>query len=177
MRLLQVEKMSSNNREPTWRDSLTKLWIFNLTDCTRVVYIDSDSMVLQNLDHLFKLDPAFIYSQPAYWLAPTMGQKFFTSVLLVVQPNSSEFDRLLDTDYKRKFDMDIINEEYGNEIRPLPLGYVVLNTDLDNAPEQTNRANISTSELAQKAHIVHFSEGPRGGYGKPWRKAHQEKEK
>ena len=37
----------------TWSNSLTKLHIFALTDYKRVIYFDSDGIVLNNLDHLF----------------------------------------------------------------------------------------------------------------------------
>jgi glycogenin glucosyltransferase len=38
-----------------WNHTLSKLLIFDLTQYEKIVFLDADMMVLQNLDHLFKL--------------------------------------------------------------------------------------------------------------------------
>ena len=38
-----------------WNNTLSKLMIFELTQYEKIVFLDSDMMVLQNLDHLFEL--------------------------------------------------------------------------------------------------------------------------
>ncbi|KAJ4456771.1 putative glycosyl transferase [Paratrimastix pyriformis] len=41
--------------KPHWKNSFTKLAAFSLTNFTKVIYIDSDSLVVQNIDELFLL--------------------------------------------------------------------------------------------------------------------------
>eukprot|EP01117_Protostelium_nocturnum_P004608 TRINITY_DN1667_c0_g1_i2.p1 TRINITY_DN1667_c0_g1~~TRINITY_DN1667_c0_g1_i2.p1 ORF type:complete len:497 (-),score=84.89 TRINITY_DN1667_c0_g1_i2:58-1548(-) len=36
-----------------WRKNLTKLWLWKMTQFEKVVYLDADTLVVQNIDHLF----------------------------------------------------------------------------------------------------------------------------
>ena len=65
LRLKIVEMMSTYAGDMTWSESVTKLHIFNLTEYKRIVYLDSDALVMRNLDHLFQLPPHFLYA-PRY---------------------------------------------------------------------------------------------------------------
>lgn len=51
-----------------WNESLTKLLIFNETDYNRIIYLDNDAVLMDNLDELFFL-PAYIkFAAPlTYW--------------------------------------------------------------------------------------------------------------
>jgi glycogenin glucosyltransferase len=40
---------------PHWNNTLSKLLIFDLTQYEKIVFLDADMMVMQNLDHLFQL--------------------------------------------------------------------------------------------------------------------------
>lgn len=42
-----INVLRSNDQEPTWADSYTKLLVFNVTQYEKVLYIDNDGMVLQ----------------------------------------------------------------------------------------------------------------------------------
>jgi len=39
----------------TWADSFTKLYLFGLVEYRRLIYFDSDGLLLKNMDHLFEL--------------------------------------------------------------------------------------------------------------------------
>jgi glycogenin glucosyltransferase len=51
------EARATNTRSglSQWNNTLSKLLIFELTQYEKIVFLDSDMMVLQNLDHLFEL--------------------------------------------------------------------------------------------------------------------------
>ncbi|SCU87306.1 LAME_0D09560g1_1 [Lachancea meyersii CBS 8951] len=55
--------------DPTpWSKSLTKLHIFNQTEYGRVIYLDSDAAVSNNMDELFFLPPYVRFAAPLmYW--------------------------------------------------------------------------------------------------------------
>jgi glycogenin glucosyltransferase len=130
-----VAPIRTNSGDPTWRNSLTKLRIFQHIGYDRVVFLDADSLPIRNLDHLFdlpvyldeevsdndgaeatknKVAPLF-YAPKAYWLA----QPFFASTVMVLTPNNATFDHLLaflDERHQSNaapsggdFDMDVLN--------------------------------------------------------------------
>ena len=76
----------------TWFDSYTKLLAFNQTQYTRVLNIDSDATVLAPMDELFLLPPCTVAMPRAYWMLP---DNFFSSLIVLVQPSATEFDRVL----------------------------------------------------------------------------------
>ncbi|SPQ27171.1 d83a3730-91ba-44bf-abf0-e8eb00f37d33 [Thermothielavioides terrestris] len=57
VRLVPIEVLARPGQDPTWAESFTKLLAFNQTQYARVLSLDSDANVLQNLDELFLLPP------------------------------------------------------------------------------------------------------------------------
>lgn len=60
--------VSTKKGDATWRDSLTKFHAFALTDWTRVLAFDSDTLVLNGMDHYFPAPMAPVAVPRAYWL-------------------------------------------------------------------------------------------------------------
>ncbi|KAL9942397.1 hypothetical protein D7B24_003412 [Verticillium nonalfalfae] len=60
--------LSTTKGDSTWRDSLTKFHAFALTDYTRVLAFDSDTLVLNSMDHYFLAPLAAVAVPRAYWL-------------------------------------------------------------------------------------------------------------
>ncbi|MGA7872175.1 MAG: glycosyltransferase [Candidatus Binatus sp.] len=145
-----------------YRDCLTKLRIFQLVEYERVVFIDSDSLPLQNLDHLFTLPFAQTIAAPrAYWTRQFKA----TSLLLVVTPSMGNWDRVqrhfASAFEKRLYDMNIINLEFDDEIHFLADEYGCLNSEWCSA---TGPFYFGDAERARRmAMLVHFSH-----LGKPW---------
>jgi len=102
-----------------YRDCMSKLVVFALTDYERVVFLDGDSLVMRAPDALFDLPAAVELAAPrAYWIdpgrpkpecddfaqpdahvgaLPHVGRQMkFTSALLVVQPSERLHRRLVD---------------------------------------------------------------------------------
>jgi len=68
----------------------TKLQLWNLTDFGKVVYLDADTMVLANLDHLFDRGSGFAAAPDL------MPPDAFNTGVMVLVPNATEFASLLE---------------------------------------------------------------------------------
>ena len=105
----------------TWAESYTKLLAFNQTDYERILHLDSDSTVLQNMDELFFIEPAFVAMPRAYWLG--FQDRILSSQLLLLQPNEHEFDRVMKATSGaggNDYDMDLLNNLYKDNALVLP---------------------------------------------------------
>lgn len=164
-----AQKSSAPGTDRTWAYSLTKLMSFGLTMYNRVVFLDSDSIVLKNMDHLFDLPPHFLYAPRAYWL----DQPFFGSALLVIEPDKNRLFEILyehklreHTEKKPLYDMDILNSMFVDKVAILPPQYVILNGDF--LTSESKVIDMDIHHLADETYVLHFSEAPNGSYGKPW---------
>ncbi len=118
---LPDEVINRENREEYWKETLFKLKIFGLEQFEKIVFLDADMIVLQNLDALFEL---------SHMTAVAAGQSSYpdwsrlNSGLMVVVPNHCELAGLLqciDSAYEEKMaaglgfgDQDVINLYYGD---------------------------------------------------------------
>jgi len=149
-------------RNRYFRDCLIKLKALSLTEYERVVFADADAIPLRSLDFLF----SFPFDEPlaapsAYWLR----QPYWTTCLFLAKPSAELWQRVarhFGTAYERDFyDMDIINEEFRNEIRTLPVDVVCLNSEWEDAGRVgvLGDPDVTFAKMA----VVHFS-----SLGKPW---------
>lgn len=108
-----------NNKFSYWNNTFFKLQIMKLTQFDKIVYIDSDMLVLNNLDKLFDFPG----------LSATTGSKSahpeyteFNSGIMVIEPNEKEYTKLISCvelaiDRKKKEgkgygDQDVFNEYF-----------------------------------------------------------------
>jgi hypothetical protein len=145
-----------------YRDCLIKLKALGLTEYERVVFVDADAMPLRSLDFLFSLpfdEP--IAAPSAYWVR----QPYWTTCLFVAKPSVELWKRVAchfgAAPEKDFYDMDIVNEEFRNEIRTLPADVVCLNSEWEDA-ERAGALGEFDVTFANMA-VVHFS-----ALGKPW---------
>ncbi|KAG7398794.1 hypothetical protein PHYBOEH_010426 [Phytophthora boehmeriae] len=168
VKTILVEPIYADAAERTWRESLTKLRAFQDWGYDRVVFLDSDAVLMTNLDHLFDLPPAPLYAPTAYWLQ----QPFFASTVLVIEPSNAVFDGIVQWARERGaaagFDMDILNAYFADSVHHLPGVYTVLNSDFRRTPTAKSTLFDTTAELKENTKVVHFSCKPDGSYGKPW---------
>ncbi|GAB1527425.1 N-acetylglucosaminyltransferase [Rhizoctonia solani] len=158
--------------DPTWISSLTKLHVFGLTNYTRVVYLDSDGIVLNNLDHLFLAPQARIALPRAYWLE---GGKL-ASHIMVITPSKPLMGRVQEmVKTTNGFDMEVINKISASSALVLPhRRYALLTGEF----RKTNHSSYLSDEEPDaewnpqtelsNAFFVHFSDWP---LPKPWVKA------
>lgn len=159
------------NNDPTWAESYTKLLAFNQTNYKRVLHLDSDSTVLQSMDELFLLEPAWVAMPRAYWLG--FKGRILSSQLLLLQPSEYEFDRVMkatndagDKDY----DMDILNNLYQDSAMILPhRRYDLLTGEFRGDDHQKylqdDQQQWDPEAIMKEAKYIHFSDWP---LPKPW---------
>jgi alpha-N-acetylglucosamine transferase len=106
---------------------MTKLYAFNLYEYNRVIITDSDQLILQNLDELFELPKVDIAMPRAYWIDKGFG----ASTLMTIIPSHRIWNRILiklENLEPKTYDMDVVNQIFGNEILMLPPKYITLNS-------------------------------------------------
>ncbi|KAK3659961.1 hypothetical protein LTR56_000887 [Elasticomyces elasticus] len=163
--------------DSTWADSFTKLLAFNQTQYKRVIHLDSDGTVLGLMDELFFLPPAPVAMPRAYWLEE--HTRVLSSQLVLIEPSAKEFDRILDSLEHRtskQFDMEIINDLYGDSCFIIPHRRYDLLTGELKADDHSKYLGSSDETwdvraIMNETKFVHFSDWP---HPKPWLPASDE---
>lgn len=104
-----------------WNQTFFKLNIMRLTQFDKIVFVDADMLLLQNIDHLFEY-PSLSATTGGKAAHPEYTE--FNSGLLVVEPSENTFQNLLECiepSIKRKTalglgygDQDVFNEFYSD---------------------------------------------------------------
>ena len=76
----------------TWKYTFDKLNIFNLTEYEKIVYIDTDMLITENIDHLFDY-PAFTAASNEPFIKDELSK--FNSGVLVVEPDIEDYNNLI----------------------------------------------------------------------------------
>ncbi|MCD7803003.1 MAG: hypothetical protein LUH09_08940 [Clostridiales bacterium] len=118
---LPDEVINRENREEYWKQTQFKLKIFGLEQFEKIVFLDADMIVLQNLDALFEL-PHMTAVAAGQSIHPDWSR--LNSGLMVVVPKHCELDGLLqnvDSVYAERMaagcgfgDQDVINSYYSD---------------------------------------------------------------
>lgn len=182
VKLQPVDVLHQNSSaQETWADSYTKLLAFNLTSFDRVLALDSDGVVLQNLDALFLLPKAPLAMPYTYWGMPTGWQ--FSSQMLLLEPSSSTFEKVEHAIRNAKpdeYDMDILNTLFKGQILKIPQRpYNLLSGEfrrvnhaayLSSSTYTKAQEQWNPDEILASAAYLHFSDWP---IPKPWMRAPQ----
>ncbi|KAK5081873.1 hypothetical protein LTR70_008447 [Exophiala xenobiotica] len=185
-------KRQSKDDEETWDASINKLHAWNEGEYDRIIHLDSDITLLQNIDELFFLPLSRgspIAMPRAYWKldepAAQGGGHKLTSLLIVLQPHAKEADALWDmaagldnTSYSslqpnHLFDMELLNTRYFESALTIPHRPYALVTGEFRRPATTNHTRYLGNNdeqwdphaALQEAKLVHFSDWP---LPKPW---------
>lgn len=172
VKIQPVDIMHKNGTlQPTWADSYTKLLAFNLTQFDRVLALDSDSIVLKNLDSVFLLPKAPVAMPYVYWGNPTGWA--FSSQMLLLTPSATTFSQI-ETAIKNakedEYDMDILNRLFHDHILKIPQRpFNLLSGEFRRASHAAYLSSRSEKwdpdTILQEAHFLHFSDWP---VPKPW---------
>lgn len=155
-----------------WNNTFSKLLIFGLVQYEKLVYLDSDMMVLRNLDHLF--EKPHMSAVVAGKLMP--GHEFwvqFCSGLMVIEPQPGLVAKILThlpaTDAKPAVfgDQDLLNQHFpdwpSHEELHLEQSYGVFQSSLNRYVKQYGY-NLNLARPDEKTiAVVHFL-----GSRKPW---------
>lgn len=174
--------LTTDQGDSTWAESLTKFNVFRLINYTRVIYFDSDSLVLNSMDHYFLSPDAPIAVPRAYWLNDldnpdinSFARQTVGSHFMMVKPNIRTYNAIhAEATRSGSFDMEIVNRLFGGSAMILPHRYLAilsgefrnrehskyLSADKADRPEDWNAL---TEILNSK--LVHFSDWP---LPKPW---------
>ena len=150
----------------TWAESYTKLLAFNQTNYQRVLHLDSDSTILQSMDELFLLEPAWVAMPRAYWLG--FEGRVLSSQLLLLQPSEYEFDRVMNATQNAggsDYDMDILNTLYQDSAMILPHRRYDLLTGEFRADDhqkylQDSQQQWDPDAVLKETKYIHFSDWP-----------------
>ncbi|KAH7183166.1 nucleotide-diphospho-sugar transferase [Fusarium flagelliforme] len=170
VKLVPIKIQRKEEAEFTWADSYTKFLAFNQTQYNRVLSIDSDVVLLQNMDELFLLPPAPVAMPRAYWLLPN---DTLSSQVMLIQPSKTEFARIMDaveSSSITEYDMEIANNLYRDKALILPHRPYDLITGEFRRDTHNNYLGSETElwdpvAVLNEAKLVHFSDWP---LPKPW---------
>ncbi|KAF7193706.1 Glucose N-acetyltransferase 1 [Pseudocercospora fuligena] len=168
--------------ESAWANSFTKLLAFNQTQYRRVLALDSDSTIMQNLDHLFLLPSEVEIAMPrAYWESSNTfmmphSPKLCSSMILLT-PSEAAFNIVQWHTANRAasdYDMEIVNKLFYSSSSDsvtmiLPhRGNILLTGEFRESNHSAylgSNARWSARTALEEAHYVHFSDFP---LPKPW---------
>jgi len=137
--------------------SYTKFNVWRLTQFSKVVFMDADTMVLQNIDDLFE--------RPEFSAAPDVGwPDCFNSGVFVCVPNDETYNRLVafaqDNPSFDGGDQGLLNDFFADWAKSpekrLPFVYNV-------TPSTVYTYSPAYRRFRDEIKVVHFI-----GYGKPW---------
>ncbi|KAE9571765.1 hypothetical protein CGMCC3_g12293 [Colletotrichum fructicola] len=167
--------ISTTKGDATWRESLTKFHAFALTEWTRVLAFDSDSLVLNKMDHYF-LSPAAPVAVPrAYWLnerSTDIAKQVLGSHVMLIEPNEGRYKKIMDEALRSgDFDMEVVNHMFKDSAMILPHRRLALLTGEFRAKDHTKYLAPEEDEEwnamgeVSRSFLVHFSDWP---LPKPW---------
>ena len=144
-----------------YRNVMLKLSIFLLEEFDKLVYVESDTLPLQNLDHLFDVELENGFAAPIqHW-----GDGV-TDTLMILKPNKTKYNEMMRLDKGNVYDMDVINM-YFTEFTRLPSSYGFLNGLLgDSYPKSVKGFHTELScarDVFKFGNVIHFT-----SVGKPW---------
>lgn len=87
-----VPMITSPFESAKYRGVYTKLHIFNLTEFDKIIFLDSDTIVVRNIDRLFELDSEFA-ATALKGVALITTQ--FSPGLMLVKPDAEKFNELM----------------------------------------------------------------------------------
>lgn len=127
--LVVVPRLGNKNYTPArieLKVTLTKLWIFGLLSLDRVVYIDSDCLVLQPIEELF--GRSGVWCPPDY--VENAESTHFSSGLIAFSPSITLRDRIFRSapfapSYDHS-DQGLLNTIMSSEVNLLPPDYCVM---------------------------------------------------
>lgn len=174
--LLSAPLITLTGGDRTWRHSVTKLNIFRLDQYSRVLYFDSDTLILRPMDHLFHSPAARIALPRAYWLEPpknaTISVKLGSHVMLV-EPDLTTYRYILrKVTENPEFDMEVVNHIFGSTAMVLPHRHLaLLSGEFRKEDHRQYLGEIDAmsgwdpEKELEESYLVHFSDWP---LPKPW---------
>ncbi|RKK69371.1 hypothetical protein BFJ69_g12795 [Fusarium oxysporum] len=169
--LRPMDVISTSKGDATWRDSLTKFQSFSLTEWTRILAFDSDSLVLNTMDHYFLSPMAPLAVPRAYWLNEKdsdIAKQVLGSHVMLLEPSKARYDKIIKEALQSgEFDMEVINHMFRDSAMILPHRRLALltgefrakNHSQYLAPDEDEEWN-AMAERPAAPHFVAFPQAP-----------------
>ena len=125
---------------PDLHATLTKLHLWNLTEFERVLYLDADTLVLSNLDHLFSLPDSIDFAA-----SPELGfPDCFNSGVMLLKPSSTTFAELQklagEIESFDGGDQGLLNVYFGDGTLGHPIKHLLTSSQGGNTTRATSNA-------------------------------------
>lgn len=147
-----IKYANHNDTNSYWKYTFDKINVFSLTDYEKVIYLDADLLLLDNIDDLFEKDcPALPKDQP-------FNDDGYNSGLMVIEPNITDYEAMknmaieFDKQGRKISDQNIINE-YFEKINALPYGYNMVRMILW---PQTDVYNVMTKKYESRHNVKNY---------------------
>ncbi|KAJ3320502.1 hypothetical protein HDV06_005231 [Boothiomyces sp. JEL0866] len=168
VQLLKAVGSTNEAEKEVWQHSNTKFQIFKDWGYDKFVYLDADTLLMANIDHLFDLpDIPTFWAPRAYWLSEVY-QPAFTTLLIVGKPSQKIYDAAVDyANYDNAiYDMDVLNKLYRHKIGFLPNIYGLINRSFyQGFPEEYM---LDDAVFEEDFKLIHMTDNAAHHYGKPW---------
>lgn len=137
----------------SWNYTFDKFNVFLLEEYEKVVCLDLDLLILENIDFLFDYDtPAMVIDNPTF-------KDRFNSGVMVITPNKLVFNKLVEMKEVKRLenlvigDQNILNDYYleNGGINRIPDRYNVLRTII---PEKVTYFNLKTNMEEERFQVV-----------------------
>src|SRR5699024_2939173 len=106
-----IERLKASKTQSHWANTFFKLQVFGLTNYKKIVYIDSDMLVLDNIDELFEHPHLFAVSDDDFVAGRDEGILGFNSGTLVIEPKSGLVQELI----ARIPQVAVIRKQFGDQ--------------------------------------------------------------
>lgn len=114
-RIVKELNYYSNGADHRWNHTFDKIHIFSLIDLDKIVYLDSDFLIVKNLDHLFDIDSFTMNSDIPY------NMDSYNSSIIITKPNLNDYYGLINymhecdnNGVKSIGDQNILNQYFKN---------------------------------------------------------------
>ena len=137
------------------KNTFDKLNIFSLVEYEKLVYLDSDLLILENIDNLFDCPHLSCPKDLPFNITK------YNSGVMVLEPNMNDFLALkesavkADSEERKITDQDIINEYFLDKIIPLDYGY---NMVREISPTYISYFDGVTKRLMERNAVGYFLE-------------------
>ncbi|KAK7416700.1 N-acetylglucosaminyltransferase [Neonectria punicea] len=144
---------------------------------TRVLAFDSDTLVLNTMDHYFLSPLAAVAVPRAYWLTEKdadIAKQVLGSHVMLIEPNEARHKKIMDeTQQSGEFDMEVLNHMFRDSAMILPHRRLALLTGEFRTRDHSKYLAPDVDEEwnamgeVSRAYLVHFSDWP---LPKPWKR-------
>lgn len=155
--------------QPYFKHTFNKLSVFNLTEYSKIVYLDLDLLILENVDDLFDYSGLAMAKDEPF-------TELYNSGVMVIEPNEDDYKGLISTmkekmnDQAKIGDQNIINEYFSGKINNLPQSYNLMrrifgdttSTELDVWDEEVEVHNVwKWDKDVKDKKILHYIINPK----------------